>query len=127
MATCEFAGYLFRVAHMYMMLLRDIANDDLRITIFPHFRSELIGTGTNPNSVFQGTLRHMVHMDGFAMGIDSNNLFVSPVHLELVDDRHEIDQLAQRLDVVPEGEALARIVAKLKRTAIIVTYTRGVI
>lgn len=120
-STEEFAGYLFRVADMYMMLLRDIANNDLRITVFPHFRSENIGTDKNPNSVFPGTVSHMVHMDGFGMGIDGNNLFVSPVYLELVDDKHELDQLADKLDVVPESAAPARIVAKLKRRPILVT------
>jgi hypothetical protein len=62
----------------------------------------------------------MVHMDGFGMGIDGNNLFVSPVYLELVDDKHELDQLADKLDVVPESAAPSRI-AKLKRRPILVT------
>jgi hypothetical protein len=119
--TEEFTGYLFKVADMYVMQLRDIANDDLRITIFPHFRVENIGTDKNPDSVFPGTVSHIVHMDGFGMGIDGHNLFVSPVYLELVDDRAELDQLNAKLDVVSESEAPKRIVSKLARARIVVT------
>jgi hypothetical protein len=119
-STEEVVGYLFRVADMYAMLLRDIANNDLRITIFPRFRMENIGTDKNPNSVFPGTKSHMVHMEGFGMGVDGNNLFVSPVYLELVDDKDELEQLTGKLDVVPESAAPPRIVSKLKRMPIIV-------
>lgn len=116
----RFTGYLVRIADMYAMILRDIANNDMRITIFPRFRIENIGKSNNPNSVFPGTLSHMVHMEGFGMGIDGNNLFISPVYLELVDDKHELDELDAKLDIVSEEHAPPRVVRKLRRNPIIV-------
>ena len=42
-------------------------------------------------------------MDGFGMGIDGNNLFFSPVYVELVDDKDKLAKLTDKLDVVPES------------------------
>jgi hypothetical protein len=116
----EFKGYVFRMSHMYVMLLRDIANNDPRITIFPSFRDELIGTDKNPNSIFPGSRRHVVHMDGFGMGIDGKKVFISPVYVELVDDKDELSRLNASLDVVSEADVPQRIVKKLRRMPIIV-------
>jgi len=119
-STEEFNGYVFKVADMYVMLLRDVANNDLRVTIFPSFRTEHIGTDINPKSVFPGTQKHMVHMDGFGMGIDGNKVFLSPVYVELVDEKDELDRLNASLDVVSEADTPKRIVKKLRRMPIVV-------
>jgi hypothetical protein len=119
-STEEFKGYVFRMAHMYVMLLRDIANNDPRITIFPSFRDEFIGTDKNPKSIFAGTRKHVVHMDGFGMGIDGKKVFLSPVYIELVDDKDELNRLNASLDVVSEADTPKRIVKKLRRMPIVV-------
>ena len=116
----EFTGYLIRNANSYAMLLRDIATNDMRLTIFPHPRIEYIGADIDPKSTFPGRRKHVVHMDGFGMGIDSKKLFLSPVYIELVDDRDELAALDEQLDVVPESEAPRRVVAKLQRHALVV-------
>jgi hypothetical protein len=119
-STEEFNGYVFRMSHMYVMLLRDIANNDPRITIFPSFRDEFIGTDKNPKSVFTGTRKHVVHMEGFGMGIDGKKVFISPVYVELVDDKDELSRLNASLDVVSEADTPQRIVKKLRRMPIVV-------
>ena len=119
-STEEFTGYVFRMSNMYVMLLRDIANNDPRITIFPSFRDEFIGTDKNPKSVFTGTRRHVVHMEGFGMGIDGKKVFLSPVYVELVDDKDELSRLDASLDVIPEADTPERIVKKLRRMPIVV-------
>jgi hypothetical protein len=48
------------------------------------------------------------------MGMDANLLFFSPIHLELVDDRDEIEQLDSMLDIVPETKVPPRILKKTK-------------
>jgi hypothetical protein len=118
-STDELKGYVFRMSHMYVMLLRDIANNDPRITIFPSFRDELIGADKNPKSILAGTRRHVVHMDGFDMGIDGKKVFISPVYVELVDDKDELSRLDASLDVVSEAGTPERIVKKLRRMPII--------
>lgn len=111
----EYSGYFFRVADMYVTMLRDEANNDLRITIFPRHRIEKIGTNYNPDSVFKGSVKHVVHMEGHGLGIDGNSLFSTPVYMELVDDKNALASLADQLDVVPEDKAPPLVVAKLKK------------
>jgi hypothetical protein len=119
-STEEFSGYMFRMANMYVMLLRDIANNDPRVTIFHSFRDEFIGTEKNPNSIFTEKRRHVVHMDGFGMGIDGKKVFLSPVYVELVDDKDELSRLNASLDVISEADTPDRIVKKLRRMPIVV-------
>ena len=109
----EFHGYFFRIADMYAMMLKDVANDDMRITIFHRYRIEHIGADIDKSSIYEGSKRHIVHLHGFGMGIDGNNLFVSPVYLELVDDRDQIDGLEEKLDVVSENDTPKRVVKML--------------
>jgi hypothetical protein len=103
-STEEFTGYVFRMSNMYVMLLRDIANNDPRVTIFHSFRDEFIGTDKNPKSVYPETRKHVVHLDGFGMGIDGKKVFLSPVYVELVDDKDELSRLNASLDVVSEAD-----------------------
>src|SRR5262249_22809644 len=66
----RFSGYFFRVANMYLMVLRDLLNNDVRATLFPRYKVDLIGTDVNKNSIFHGKHTHVVHLDGFGLGID---------------------------------------------------------
>jgi hypothetical protein len=137
-ATLETAsGYLFRVSHMYLMLLTDDLTNDVRMTIFPRVKVDLIGdevhpgtrdrekdptTGEwkklNPKCVFAGSNLHIVHMDGFGLGIDGSSGFFSPVHLALVDDVEELAALDGSLDVLPKDHPRVpdRVARKLERS-----------
>jgi hypothetical protein len=112
----QFEGYFFRVADMYVMLLRDIANNDLRVTIFNKYRIEPID---DANSVHPNKEMRIVQMDGFGLGIDGNNLFVSPVHVELVHLPEQLAALNDALDVLPPNRVPARVVKRLSRHKLI--------
>jgi len=107
-------GYFFRVSHMYLMILRDEINRDFRATVWSRFKYDYVGSEVNPNSIFQGKQRHLVHLDGFALGIDGNSGFFSPVHLSLVDDAKELAELNAGLGVLKDGVP-PRVVEKLMR------------
>jgi hypothetical protein len=129
------SGYLFRVSHMYLMLLCDDLTKDVRMTIFPRVKMDLIGTDVNPRTgnirpraaatdpfenprcAFLGSTLHIVHMDGFGLGIDGSSGFFSPVHLSLVDSLDDLAELDENLNVVPKGDKRipARVAKKLKR------------
>jgi hypothetical protein len=49
------------------------------------------------------------------MGMDGNLVFFSPVHLELVDDKDQLKQVDDILDIVPESKVPPRVLQKLKR------------
>ncbi len=115
----KFEGYFFRIADMYMMILKDMANNDIRISIFPNYRIERIDHKIVKDSVLPEGHKQIVHMDGFGLGIDGNNLFFSPVHMDLVDSKCEEDVLDSKLDVVSEEAIPKRIVKKLKRYPLI--------
>ena len=102
---------------MYVLLFADLLTNDPRMTIFPRSKIDEVGTDVSERSVFAGKHLHIVHLDGFGLGVDGSSGFFSPVHLSLVDDVHELERLDEILDVVPEGHAgvPARVVAKLKR------------
>ncbi len=110
-------GYMFRISDMDLLFLRDGLTNDIRMTIFPRSKLDTVGTDVNPNSVFAGSVKHVVHMDGFGLGIDGGRGFFSPVYLSLVDDVNELATLNDELDVLPESsEKLPRrVVARLKR------------
>ena len=114
----QFTGYLFDVSGMYLMIARDPRTDDLRMTLFPRFRIDEVGTDINERSVFAGRQSHIVHMDGFALGIEGGNGYCSPIHLSLVDDVDELANIDELLDVVPEGDQRVprRVIEKLKRS-----------
>jgi hypothetical protein len=97
------------------MLVRQKLTHNFRSTIFKDFRSDLVGKNINKNSIYKANTEHLVTLDGFAMGMDANLLFFSPIHLELVDDRGELEQLDNMLDIVPETKVPPRILQKLKR------------
>lgn len=110
------SGYLFRVSHMYLVLLMDEMTKDLRISLFPRSKVDEVGTDVSPTSIFSGKCLHIIHMDGFELGIDGSSGFFSPIHLELVDDVEELADLDDSLDVADEGRLPKRIVNKLKRS-----------
>jgi len=58
---------------------------------------------------------HLVHLDGFAMGMDANRLFFSPIYIELVDNADDLAKLDSTLDIIPESRMPKRILQKLKR------------
>jgi hypothetical protein len=116
-ATEEFEGYFIRVADMYAMLLKDKNNNDLRITIFPRFRLEQVGRHIDKDSVYEPRTPHIVHLDGFGLGIDGNNLFFSPVFLVLVDNKPKLAGLDEKLDIVPEDKVPPRILKRLRKYA----------
>lgn len=112
------SGYLFCVSGMYMTVVRDVLTDDVRSTLFPHFRIDQVGTDLNPRSVFAGRQNHVVSMDGFSFGIAGRNAFCSPLHVSLVDDTDELAKLTERLGVVGEDdERIPRRVVKKLRCA----------
>ena len=105
----------------YLMMLRDARNEEFRVTLFQRSKSDDVGVGDenrpgDRRSVFAGRRRHLVHLDGFGLGIDGASGFFSPVHMSLVDDVDELATLDEKLDVVPEGDPRipARIAKKLK-------------
>jgi hypothetical protein len=116
--TCvHLSGYLFSVEQMYLSVLRRPTNNELRMTLYPHYRMNPVGTEVNPRSVFAGKQNHIVLMEGLTIGIDGRSCFLSPVYLSLVDDVDELAALDEMLDVVPEGDARIprRVVDKLRR------------
>ena len=112
----QFEGYFFRLANMYVMMLRDVATNDIRVTIFNKFRTEKIDVRTNSNA--QGEPQ-IVHLGGFGLGMDGNSLFISPVYAELVDSSEKLASLDQQLDVVSEDKVPPRIVKRLRRYKLI--------
>lgn len=89
---------------MYFILFHNEKTNDLRTTLLPTFKVDDIRTEHNKNSVYAGSHRHAVYLDGFGLGIDGARGFFSPVHLSLVDDVTELDRLDKQLDVVREGD-----------------------
>jgi hypothetical protein len=108
-------GYFFRISNMYTLLVRQQLTHNFRSTIFKDFRTDVVGKNVNKKSIYKANTEHVVSLDGFAMGMDANLLFFSPVYVELVDDKDEIDRLDSELDVVPESKVPGRILQKLKR------------
>jgi hypothetical protein len=113
-------GYFFRIANMYVMLVKEAITQNLRCTVFKDFRHDIVGTNINPNSIYPANTNHLVDLDGFAMGMDGNLLFFSPVHLELVDDKDQLKQLVEILDIVPESKVPPRVLQELRRYSRIV-------
>ncbi len=112
-------GYMFRLSNMYVLLLTDNLTDDLRVTIFPRSKMDLVGPEQNKSSVYAATHEHVIHLDGFGLGVDGSTGFFSPVHLSLVDDVDELAGLDDLLDVAPaddEKRIPKRIVEKLRRS-----------
>jgi transcriptional regulator with XRE-family HTH domain len=105
-------GYFLRVSNMYVMQVRQQLTHNLRCTIFKDFRSDTVG---KRNSIYPPNTKHLVHLDGFAMGMDANLLFFSPVYVELVDDKNELVELDSTLDILPESKVPSRILQKLRR------------
>lgn len=112
----RFDGYFFRVANNYVLVLRDVANDDLRVTILDKVRIEHILKRTSVHTYGE---RRIVQMDGLCLGIDSGSVFVSPVYLELVDDPKALAELDDALDVVPAHDVPKRILKRLRRQPLI--------
>ena len=108
-------GYFLRVSNMYVMLVRQQLTHNLRCTIFKDFRSDLVGQHVEKNSIYLPCTKHLVHLDGFAMGMDANLAFFSPVYIELVDKKEELAELDSTLDILPQSRMPKRILQKLKR------------
>jgi hypothetical protein len=111
----EFEGYFIRIADMYAILVKDKSSNDLRVTIFPRFRSEFIGKHRDKDSEFPERTKHIVHLYGFDIGVDGNNFFFSPVFVTLVDNETKLAELDQELDVVPRDEVPTRILKWLRK------------
>ncbi|MDR3471225.1 MAG: hypothetical protein P4M09_06005 [Devosia sp.] len=113
------SGYMFRLSNMYVLLLTDDLTDDLRVTIFPRSKMDEVGTDINKNSLYAGRHDHVVHLDGFGLGVDGSTGFFSPVHLSFVDDVDVLSSLDDSLDVAPaedETRIPKRILEKLRRS-----------
>jgi hypothetical protein len=118
--TEELNGCLFRVGDMYAMVLRDATTNDLRITIFPRYRTESIGQHIDKHSVFPENTKHIIQMDGFEMGKDGRDFVFTPVFVSLVDNKDQLDALNGKLDVVPEGKVPPRVVRRLNKYPLII-------
>lgn len=114
--TEVFKGYGFRVSHMYLMLLRDLATNDVRITFFTKRKQAEIGLDLNDKSPFKGRMLHNVWLDGYAFGIDSSPFF-APLHLSLVDNVDELAELDSKLDIIAHDDPRLppRVLRKLQR------------
>jgi hypothetical protein len=110
----HFSGHLFRVSHLYLMMLRDHITNDVRITFFTHRRESNVGTELNPRSPFKGNMPHNVCMDGHVFGIDGQKRFFAPLHLSLVDDVDEVGELDDKLDIIKEQDMPERVLKKLQ-------------
>jgi hypothetical protein len=108
-------GYFFRISNMYVMLVREALTHNLRCTVFKDFRHEFVGKNVDKNSIYKTNTNHLIELDGFAMGMDGNLAFFSPVHLELVDGKDDLERLDSLLDILPESNVPQRILGKLKR------------
>jgi hypothetical protein len=113
-----FSGYVFCVPRAYFLIARDGRTDDLRMTLFPRFRIDAVGTEINPRSVFAGKRHHVAHMDGLSLGMDGSRAYVSPMYAALVDDADELQELDQLLDVVPHDDRRVPpgVVKRLRRS-----------
>jgi hypothetical protein len=108
-------GYFFRISNMYVLLVREALTHSLRCTIFKEARHDLVGKNVNKNSIYKADTNHLVELDGFTLGMDGSSAFFSPVHIELVDDKYELEQLDGILDILPETRVPRRILDTLKR------------
>lgn len=114
--TEDFGGYLFRLCHMYCMVLADSHHNDIRITLFPEHKLSHVGTDVHPRSIFPGSVLHVTYMDGYCFGVDGGKGFFSPVHLALEDNVDRLATLDDELDVVAEGDPRIpdRVLKKLR-------------
>jgi hypothetical protein len=108
-------GYFLRISNMYVMLVRQQLTHNLRCTIFKDFRSDLVGKHIDKNSIYKANTNHLVSLDGFAMGMDANLLFFSPIYIELVDNADDLEKLDSTLDIVSSTKIPPRILQKIKR------------
>lgn len=108
-----FNGYVVSVSGMLFMILKNANNSDIRVTIFYRYRDEAIETTDLPETL--QSHRHIVHLDGFNIGIDGRSAFFSPVYLVYLRTHEEIARLEERMDVVDEAEVPPRILKRLKK------------
>jgi hypothetical protein len=108
-------GYFFRFPNIHMMLVRDTATSHPRCTILKFSRRGFVGYHADPDSIYPAETNHIVDFVGFAMGMDADLTFFSPVYLQLVDNRDELAELDDKLDIIPESEVPERILRSLKR------------
>lgn len=104
-----FTGYFFRVSDVYLLFLKDLASDDIRVTIFNKYRIEWI------NSSHTDKEKRLVQLDGHCLGLDGNSLFGSPVYIELVESSEDIANMDQAMDILPESKVPPRILKRLRR------------
>lgn len=111
-----FNGYLFRFAHMYVMLLRDTRTNDPRISLFPTCKIDEVGIEVHPSSIFEGRALHVVYMDGYCLGVDGGRSFFAPIHLSLEQDTDKLVALDNEIDIVADGDPRLphRIAKKLR-------------
>lgn len=100
----NFDGYLFRIAHMYVMFLRDMRTNDPRVSFFPTCKFDEVGIKVNPRSIFDGKTLHVVYMDGYCLGVDGGRSFFAPIHLALEDNVDRLTILDGELDIVGDGD-----------------------
>jgi hypothetical protein len=110
----HFSGHLFRVSHLYLMILCDQITNDIRMTFLTHRTESQVGTDLNPRSPFQGRMAHNVTMEGHVFGVSGQKRFFAPLYLTLVDDVDELATLDSQLNIVKEHEVPERVLKKLK-------------
>lgn len=74
-----------------------------------------IKENSQDNSIYEAKTEHLVTLDGFAMGMDANLLFFSPIYIELVDNAAALEKLDSTLDIIPATKMPKRVLQKLKR------------
>lgn len=109
----HFSGHLFRVSHLYLMILCDHITNDIRITFLTQRTESEVGTDLNPRSPFAGRMPHNVTMAGHVFGVNGQKRFFAPLYLSLVDDVDELAELDSKLNIVKEHEVPERVLKKL--------------
>ena len=71
-AEQHFSGHLFRVSHLYLMLLRDHITNDIRMTFITHRTDLKWGLISIRAARSRARMPHNVTMEGHVFGVDGH-------------------------------------------------------
>lgn len=109
-----FKGYFFRTANQHAMLLRDMANRDVRMALLQYAPVEYVGRDVDPKSCYEPGTRRIIEMEGLGFGLNASQLFVSSILLILVDNADELKSLDSRLDIKNEEDVPPAVINRLR-------------